>query len=258
MRLFNTGHATPRKHLNPPAIASECPVARRRYRKDTMSTTKITTEKTLTRLRDLFYSETKPKELTPLDLSLLTYLILRQSEDHFIRDSQDTLAARLGCTRNTVAASIKRLESLKWITVQRPTDWNEKTHRSSRAIYQTLGLSVNLDKLPVTGDRAKRSAISEDAIDLAAQHTLIVISSRGQSKHSRSPVRFNRFQQNAAQRLIDELGSYDAAAEVVNFAAYDSTGHRKAASTSLYAIRQRLPSILQDMAAQGLNPVASQ
>jgi len=221
------------------------------------TTTKITTDKTLTRLHDLYFSENKPKKLKPIDLALLTYLVLRQSDDHFIRDSQDTLAARLGCTRNTIGTSIKRLQSLKWISVQRPTDWNEKTRRSTKSIYRPLGLSVNLDKLPLSADRAGRSAISEDARDLAAQHSLIVMKFKGQSKYNRAPKNFDRFQENAAQRLIDELGSYDDAADVVNFAVNDSPQHHKAGITSLYAIRQRLGTIRADMAAQGASTEAS-
>jgi hypothetical protein len=34
------------------------------------------------------YSENKPAELRPVDIALLTYLILRQTEDHYINDSQ--------------------------------------------------------------------------------------------------------------------------------------------------------------------------
>jgi Helix-turn-helix domain len=215
------------------------------------TTTKNTTEKTLTRLHDLYFSETKPKKLKPIDLALLTYLILRGTDDHFIYDSQETLAARLGCTRNTIGTSIKRLQSLKWITVQRPTNWNEKMRRRSKAIYVPLGLSANIDQLPVSADRADRSAISEDARELAAQHTLIVMKFKGQSKYKQLPKNFGRFQESAAQRLIDELGSYDDVADVVNFAVNDSPQHHKAGITSLYAIRQRLGTIRTDMAAQG-------
>jgi hypothetical protein len=65
---------------------------------------------TITMLQNLFFSETKPAELKPVDLSLLTYLILRRAEDHYIHDSQLTLANRLGCERQAIRDGIGRLD----------------------------------------------------------------------------------------------------------------------------------------------------
>ena len=67
---------------------------------------------TIALLQNLYFSESKPAELRPIDLALLTYLVLRQTEDHFIFDSQLTLADRLGCKRDAIADSVKRLEGL--------------------------------------------------------------------------------------------------------------------------------------------------
>jgi hypothetical protein len=50
---------------------------------------------TITLLQSLYSSESKPPELRPVDVALLTYLVLRQTEDHFVYDSQLTLANRL-------------------------------------------------------------------------------------------------------------------------------------------------------------------
>jgi DNA-binding MarR family transcriptional regulator len=95
------------------------------------------------RLRSLYFAESKPKKLTPTDLALLTYLLLRETEDHFIYDSQETLGARLGCDRRTVSASIKRLKKLGWVTVEQKWDWNPKDAqenasdvRSVRPVHQ--------------------------------------------------------------------------------------------------------------------------
>ena len=73
--------------------------------------------------------------------------ILRQTEDHFISDSQLTLANRLGCERKAIAESIKRLNDLGWIVSKAQWQWSEKTKRKTRSIGKTVGLSVNLDKL---------------------------------------------------------------------------------------------------------------
>ncbi len=108
-----------------------------------------------------------------MDIALLTYLIVRQTEDHYINDSQLTLANRLGCERKTIADSIKRLDGLGWIVSKKPWQWSEKTQRKTRSIGKTVGLSVNLDKLPQAQDRAKHSLPGPDAVKLAAKHTAI-------------------------------------------------------------------------------------
>ena len=110
---------------------------------------------TIALLQNLYFSESKPAELRPIDLALLTYLVLRQTEDHFIFDSQLTLADRLGCKRDAIADSVKRLEGLGWIVVQRPWQFSTKTKRKTRVIGKTVD------------DRAKRSKPSRDAVDMA-------------------------------------------------------------------------------------------
>jgi len=198
------------------------------------------------RLHNLYFSESKPKKLKPVDVALLTYLILRQAEDHFIFDSQETLGKRLGCERETVARSIDRLKRLGWIEVEQRWEFNAKTHRKTRTMYAPLGLSINLEKLPTTADRPTRIEPSEDAKDMAKQHTGILARNGMGSRYKRSPKRFERHQQHAAQRLIDEVGGYDAAVEVFNFA-LEHPAHRKAALTSLYHIRRRVKQIAADM-----------
>ena len=203
------------------------------------------------RLRDLYFSERKPKDLTPTDMALLTYLLLRESEDHFIFDSQETIGARLGCDRRTVAKSIERLETLGWPTVNEQWEWNPKKRRKTRAMYAPSGLSVNLDRLPASGDRATRNKPSDDAKDLAAQHGAILVQNGVGSRYKRSPRRFTTHQEQAAQRLIDECGSSpEAAAETFNFA-LNHPAHKKAALTSLYAVRRRLGRIREDMESAG-------
>jgi hypothetical protein len=70
----------------------------------------MTAKETVPLLQNLFFSENKPETLRPVDLALLTYLFLRQTEDHYIHDSQLTLAKRLGCERQAIGDSVKRLD----------------------------------------------------------------------------------------------------------------------------------------------------
>src|ERR1039457_5278855 len=93
--------------------------------------------KIVARLENLLFSENKPPELRPVDIALLTYLIVRQTEDHFINDGQLTLASRLGCKRKAIADSIKRLNGLGWITSKAHWQWSDKTKRKTKSIGTT-------------------------------------------------------------------------------------------------------------------------
>lgn len=200
----------------------------------------------LTRLRDLYFCESKPEDLTPVDVALLTYLLLRETEDHFITDGQETLAARLGCERGAIKRSIERLLALGWITVQSQHGWNPKTHRKTRTMYAPNGLSVNLEKLPTNAERAARSAPSPEACDLAAEHTGVLLQN-GNAKYKKLPRYWERHQRHAAQRLIDQAGSYEMAAALVNFA-LGHPAHTKATLKSLSAVRQKFAKIWVDYA----------
>ena len=189
-------------------------------------------------LQNLYFSENKPTELIPLDILLLSYLILRQTEDHFVYDSQLTLANRLGCERKAVAKSIKRLNDMGWIVSTVPRNWNEKTQRNTRSIGKTVGLSVNLEKFPQPKDKAKHSSPSPDAVKLAANHTEFLKQLGVSTKYKH----FGRQQEQAAQRLIEKLGDFQAVVDLIQFAIEDQR-FRSAAYKSLYEIRTRLPTI---------------
>ncbi len=193
----------------------------------------------ITTLQNLFFSESKPAELRPVDIALLTYLILRQTEDHYIFDSQLTLANRLGCERRAIADSIKRLANLEWIVTKNPWQYSDKTKRKTRFAGATIGLSVNPAKLPQMDDRTKHALPSAEAKSLASQHTAMLIQA-GLGK--RRPKNFDRQQEHAAQRIIDDLGGDKEAIEILNFALTD-VRFQKAASKSLYELRSRMPTI---------------
>lgn len=203
------------------------------------------------RLQNLYFSENKPTELTPLDILLLTYLILRQTEDHFVYDSQLTLAERLGCERKAVAKSIKRLSGLGWIVSKASWQWSEKTKRKTRSIGKTVALSVNLDKLPQAKDKTKRSPPSPEAVSLAANHTAFL----KQLGVSTTYKHFGRQQEHAAQRLIEVLGSSEVLVDLIQFA-IDDQRFRSAAYKSLYEIRSRIGTIKSAYDSAQSSPVS--
>jgi hypothetical protein len=209
------------------------------------------------RLQNLLFSENKPPQLRPVDVLLLTYLILRQTEDHYIYDSHLTLGNRLRCERRTIADSIKRLSGMRWITTDKQWQWNGKTKRKTRSIGKTVGLSVNLDKLPQAQDKTKHSRPSPVAIDLARWHTALLIKN-GLGGKTRYKT-FDRQQQYAAQMLIDELG-IGKVSKVLEFALNDPR-HQKRGFSSLYWVRAKLPAIKRDydaaQSAAASSPVPS-
>lgn len=196
-------------------------------------------------LQNLFFSENKPPQLRPVDIALLTYLILRQTEDHFIFDSHLTLANRLGCERRTIADSIKRLSGMGWIKTEEPWQWNENTKRKTRSIGKTVGLSVNMAELPQTEDKTKHSGPSPCAIDLAKWHSALLLKNNVGSKTRYKT--FDQQQQFAAQRLIDELG-VDKVSEFLDFVLNDPR-HQKTGYSSLYRVRAKLRAIKRDFEA---------
>ena len=188
-------------------------------------------------LQSLLFSEDKPAELRPVDIALLSYLLLRQTYDHYIYDSQLTLAQRLGCERKGVAESIKKLSDMGWIVRKASWEWNEKTKRKTRSIGRTVGLSINLDKLPQAKDRGKPSLPSPDAIKIATGYTAM-LKAMGVRLHKG----FGKQQEHAAQRLIEELNGFQPTTALIQFA-IDDPQFQKTAYKSLYEIRTRLPAI---------------
>jgi hypothetical protein len=100
-------------------------------------------------LQRLLFSESKPSRLTPTDIAVMTYLILRRAVDHSIHDSHDTIAKRVCVERKAVMDSLARLESVRWITVE------------SRGLGRTKSISINIEGLPAA--EPVRSAITPEA-----------------------------------------------------------------------------------------------
>ena len=102
----------------------------------------------------LLFSEDKPSSFTPLDISLMDYLIHRRAIDHEVRDSLLTMARRLSCSDyRTIEASLTRLEKAGWVTARGCGKWN------------TRALQINVDAIPALAP--VREKISKEAGQLA-------------------------------------------------------------------------------------------
>jgi Helix-turn-helix domain len=189
---------------------------------------------TLVTLQKLFFSEEKPEDLTPLDICLVAYLLLRQTETHHIYDSQETLARRVGCGRVAVAKSLRRLESLGWITIKNRNEFNPKTKR--RGIDKTAGLSVNADKLPSKG--SNHSKPSPEAKELSARYVAAL-----RNKGCKLDRNFAGRQEHSAQRLFELLGhDWELVRAIVNYA-FKTEKFKKTVFDSLYKVQLRLKTI---------------
>lgn len=167
-------------------------------------------------LQRLHFSESKPSYLLPLDISLLTYLVLRRSIDHEISDSAGTLAHRLCVERQAIGESLDRLQQHGWITV------------SGRGVGRSKGLSLNTEKFPAI--QAVRERISEEAKFIAREYA----NELQKAGRRRFPKNWISRQFPSAQRIIDKCGGDAALARsMVAFGFTDKELH-KSVRTSLY------------------------
>lgn len=176
-------------------------------------------------LQRLFFSRDKPPRVKPVDISILTYLILRRCIDHEVFDSQDTIAKRLGSERRAVANSLERLEKLKWITV------------GGRGNGRTNALSVNLESLPAA--EPINSAITPGAKFLAGRY-MAALQRAGRKKF---PKNWLQRQNPSAQRILTNCGGDLALARAMVSHALNSPRYKARASISLYHVLTVWPGV---------------
>lgn len=168
-------------------------------------------------IRHLYFSEGKPTQITPVDISILTYLILRRSEDHEIFDSQETIAGRIGCERKTVGESLERLKRMEWISI------------GGRGQGRTKAIAIRTDKLPAS--HGVRAAITQQAKSLTVRYHWYL-------KRTDPRRRFRKDwlqrQLPSAQRILTLCGGdLDLARAHLNFAMRHPI-YKRRAETSLY------------------------
>lgn len=186
---------------------------------------------TLSALRNLLFSDDRPKWFKTVDGLLLSYLILRMADDHEIFDSQHTLAMRFGCDKRTISASIERLKNHGWIS-------------SRRRRYASSALSVNLDALPQSTPRLPPS---EEAKELAKQVVEALKTVRPKRRYTQAAV--DREVINAARIIESCGGNVEEAFEVVNFG-LTSDKWRKRALGGLYFVNMNCSKIRADYLSQ--------
>jgi hypothetical protein len=173
---------------------------------------------TLDMLQQLFFSESKPKNLRPVDVSIMAYLTLRRCADHHIVDSYLTIADRVCSDRQTVARSLDRLDKLGWITV------------AGRGRGLTRTINVNADAFPAA--QPIRDQISPDARQLANLYFLYL----QKIGRSRFPKNWVKRQIPSAQRVLTKCGGdLSLARTMVGFALSDQR-FKARAKMSLYNV----------------------
>lgn len=180
-------------------------------------------------LLNLYSNEDKPPEITPLDIGVVTYLIMRKAFDHEVYDSQSTLATRLSTDYKAVKRSLERLDNLGWITYR------------GKGLGQPKGISLNVEKLPAA--QPVREKITPDAGLLVDFYIEL---KRGlatkQIKALRLPRNWRQQQLPSAQRLLTMYGNYDAASKVVHaLFHHDDRGIQGKARRSLYNLLNTIP-----------------
>jgi hypothetical protein len=144
----------------------------------------ITNHVTIDVLQRLLFSEDKPSRLTPVDLAVISYLILRRTHDHEILDSAQTIAARLSGDRRVIGRSLERLRSLGWVSV------------GSRGNGRTKAISINIDMLPAA--QPVRAKITQDAKKLTWRY----MTALGKMGRKKFPKNWHTRQFPSAQRIL--------------------------------------------------------
>lgn len=190
-----------------------------------MQSTILNDQTTIAVLERLMFSEDKNAPLLPVDIAVLTYLILRRCGDHPIFDSFLTIAKRTCSDRQTVARSLERLERLKWVSV------------AGRGVGRTKAISVNVDTLPAA--QPVREQLTPEAKQLAGRY-MLALQKRGKQ---RFPKGWGQRQIPSAQRILTECGGdLGLARTMVGYALRDSRFSTRA-SQSLYALLAIWPKV---------------
>ena len=154
-------------------------------------------------LRKLVSSHELPKDCKPLDLLLVTKLLLQNADERDVYTSRITLALSLGCTEGTIDASIDRLQKFGWLVV-----------RSRAGKGQPNRLGVILDKLPLDAD-LKRTIVGDDARTIAGNYYQLL--KREQPKRRFFKGHLERWAY-VFQKLLDKCeGDVERLRAVINF-----------------------------------------
>lgn len=167
-------------------------------------------------LQRMFFSETKPKILLPVDLAVATYLVLRRCVDHAIHDSHQTIAERVCVERKTIPESLDRLRRAGWITI------------GSRGIGRSKAITINFEKFPAA--QPIRDRLTPEAKYLVKKY----VEALQQTGRRKFPKQWAARQLPSAQRILNKCGGdVNLAYRMMGFA-FTYPDLRKRARTSVY------------------------
>lgn len=117
-------------------------------------------------IRHLVCADTKPKDISPVDMLQVIRMLVQRGDEAPLYMSQTTLAEQLGVSVETIQTSQKRLRKHGWLVI-----------RKGGSKGRTNLYSVDLDALPVAG--LKRTVITAEALALAQKYAETVIAQGG-------------------------------------------------------------------------------
>lgn len=185
-------------------------------------------------LRRLDNPTNRHSELFPIDNYVMSYLVRRRAIDHEIYDSEQTIARALGYKdRETIAASLVRLEKVGWITVRHRGNWN------------TLAIQINFDRLPACA--SVRDKISKEAGLLALWYKGKLERNGIRKFHKNWLKRSEPSAQNILTRLEGKVGSaIELAKYILAFGFEQPHWKRLLMRGSLYHVEKCFNKILRE------------
>jgi len=192
-------------------------------------------------------STNRPSWMTPVDVALISYLIVRGADDHEINDGIQTLAEATACDWRTVQRRLKKLASNGWLT--------SATNKGSTKSFTLTNKYREHLAVPIL--------ITPEAQSLANRFIVY------QGKNART-LKFSKFelkrmnrkgyrgiQEVNAAKLIQKVGNEQEAATLVTKAIQDPR-FVKEVKNSLYNVNRKLPKIQAAFSPQAVGQIGQQ
>lgn len=154
-------------------------------------------------LRRLVSSENLPRNCKPIDLLLVSRLLLQKADEKDVFVSRATMAENLACGERTIYDSQQRLLKLGWITLKKGA------HKG-----QVNRIGVVLDKLPLDADLTK-TVVSDDARNIAARYRAYLQRQNPRRRFFKNSLQQTAFRFETLLKKCD--GDKDLLVNIVNY-----------------------------------------
>ena len=168
--------------------------------------------------------DSKPEEVTPIDLALIARLLLQKADERSAYPSLGTLALELGCGESAISESVKRLKRIGWLQVESGSG----RHRPNRYF-------VLLGALPVPAP-LKTPTVTEDAKSLAK--TYLGLQKQWQPKRIFRKGTEQRYAYRFQSLLKKCNGNKSLLVKMLNFALVDGSTFKSAALVGPHRLRK--------------------